>query len=51
MHCSRCFYDVGVTATRCRVCGAKASRIRISVIAVLSLIVGVGLGSAALTVL
>jgi hypothetical protein len=48
MHCNRCYYDIGVTTTRCRVCGANVPRIRATFIAMLSLIVGVGLGSAAM---
>ncbi len=51
MHCNRCYYELGVTKTQCRVCGAKAPRVRISVIALMSLLAGLGLGSAALAVL
>ena len=51
MRCHRCYYEVGVTKTNCKVCGAKAPRVRISFIAILSLVAGLGLGSAALAVL
>ena len=51
MNCHRCCFDIGLTETRCRICGAKVSRIRASIVAMLSLVVGVGLGSAALTML
>lgn len=51
MRCHRCYYKVGVTTTNCNVCGAKAPRVRISFIAVLSLTVGLGLGFAAIAVL
>ena len=51
MRCHRCYYDVGVTKTNCRVCGAKAPRVRISFIALASLVIGLGIGSAALAVL
>ena len=51
MCCHRCYYNVGVTSTNCRICGANAPRVRISVIALASLVIGLGLGSAALAVL
>ena len=51
MRCHRCYYDIGVTTTNCRVCGANAPRVRISFIALISLLAGLGLGSAAIAVL
>ena len=51
MRCHRCYYEVGVTTTNCRLCGAKAPRVRISFIAMLSLITGLGIGSMAMAML
>ena len=49
--CHRCYYIIGLTETRCRVCGAKVPRIRVSVIATLCLAAGLALGWVTLAVL
>ena len=46
--CHRCYYLLGLTDTRCRICGAKVPRVRASVIAVVGLIAGLTVGWATL---
>ena len=49
--CHRCYYIVGLTETRCRLCGAKVPRVRAAFIATISLAVGLALGWVTITVL
>ncbi len=49
MNCDRCEYRVGVFETRCKVCGEKASRLRITIISTVCLVVGVAVGWAVIS--
>ena len=44
MRCEHCYYQFGVTDTRCRNCGCRPSRVRISAIGAACLILGLGIG-------
>jgi len=44
MRCEHCFYQFGVTDTRCRNCGCRPSRVRVSVIGIICLACGLGIG-------
>ena len=44
MRCNRCEYSVGITETRCRLCGKSVPRVRSGIIACLSLLSGLALG-------
>lgn len=51
MHCDRCEYKVGVFETRCKVCGERASRIRLGLIAISCLAMGLAFGCIAIYLL
>lgn len=44
MRCEHCFYHFGVTDTRCRNCGCRPSRVRVSTVSVACLVLGLGIG-------
>jgi len=45
MNCDRCEYKIGLLSTRCRICGERASRIRIAAVGTVCLLVGLAIGN------
>jgi hypothetical protein len=44
MRCEHCYYQFGVTDTRCRNCGCPPSRVRVSAVTIVCLVLGLGIG-------
>ncbi len=51
MDCHRCEFKVGVFETRCKVCGERASRIRLALVSISCLAMGLAFGCIAIYVL
>jgi hypothetical protein len=44
VNCRRCYYTIGATETRCVNCGAQPGRARLSIVAIMALTCGLGIG-------
>ena len=51
MNCHRCDYEIGLFQTRCKVCGERASRLRIATVCAICLGLGVFVGYASIHLL